>query len=149
MTTYTLGSCLHYLRKALVNVVGLAGALLAEGLVPKPYDHYVSLSIAAVTVVLHYQVSNGSAPGELPADDPPADDDEDVYVPTGASEDDLAGVDPAPVADDAPAGPDDEVTTLARRLVDDLVALLGLTAPQPAGPARPVLAAVDGASAAG
>ena len=45
-------------RKALVAVAGLAGQALVLGLIPAPYDKYVSVILAALTALGVYAAPN-------------------------------------------------------------------------------------------
>lgn len=51
-----------YTRKAIIQVIGLAGALLALGLLPAKYSAIVAVVIAVLTTVLHYLTPNSDSP---------------------------------------------------------------------------------------
>lgn len=57
-------------RKALINATGLAGSLLALGLLHGKTADIAATVIGVLTVFAHFQVSNGPAP--VAAEDPPA-----------------------------------------------------------------------------
>jgi hypothetical protein len=73
---------LAYVRKAIINVTGLLGSLLALGLLPEPANRYAATAFAILTAITHYVVSNAPAPGSAPAvldADPTEVDDPPVY----------------------------------------------------------------------
>lgn len=45
-------------RKAIVGLAGILAALLAQGVVPSPYDGYVSAVLAVLATLGVYQVRN-------------------------------------------------------------------------------------------
>lgn len=51
-----------YTRKAIIQVIGLLGALLALGLLPGNYSAIVATVIAVLTTILHYLTPNADAP---------------------------------------------------------------------------------------
>lgn len=68
---------ISYVRKGLVNAVGMATALLALGLLPEPYAGYIASGIAVATLVLHYWIPNAETlvkalPDTNPVDGIPA-----------------------------------------------------------------------------
>lgn len=50
-------------RKALINITGLAGALLALGLLPAEWAPIASTVIGVLTAITHYLTPNAPAPG--------------------------------------------------------------------------------------
>jgi hypothetical protein len=58
---------LAYVRKAIINITGLLGSLLALGLLPEPANQYVAAAFAVLTAITHYLVPNAPAPGSVPA----------------------------------------------------------------------------------
>jgi len=50
-------------RKGLVAVAGLAGQLVAAGMIPAPYDKWVAVVLAALTALGVYAVPNTPAAG--------------------------------------------------------------------------------------
>ena len=61
---------LAWTRKAVINVLGLATALLTLGLLPDPYSQWVSTAVAVLTIVSHFLTPNAPAPGTAEALEP-------------------------------------------------------------------------------
>lgn len=51
-----------YTRKAIIQVIGLATALLALGLLPGQYSALVAAGIAVLTTILHFITPNADSP---------------------------------------------------------------------------------------
>lgn len=73
-----LPAYLAWTRKAIIQVIGLATALLTLGLLPDPYSGYVSTGVAVLTTIFHFLTPNAPAPGEAAASDEENYDDRSV-----------------------------------------------------------------------
>lgn len=73
-----LKAALAYIRKQLILLSTLAGALLTLGLLPDEYASYVATGISVIGAIVHYLTPNGGAPSDYALADVPALEDDET-----------------------------------------------------------------------
>lgn len=58
---------LSYIKKAIVNLLGLLTVILSYNLLPAQYSTKVAAAAGVLTVIVHFWSANGDAPGNVPA----------------------------------------------------------------------------------